>query len=188
MRFDALHEEPCSIMRPLALLGDRWTLVLLRQAFAGVRRFEHFQSSLGMSRSMLAERLTRLVEAGVLSRSAYRDARRTRYEYRLTEKGLDLYPVLMALRAWGDKYLAPDGPFVHYRHTACGGQVGVRLCCDICGDEVTARDVTPEPGPGSVHLLADVDAHRAAQRRHPPGDLAGDVLIGESDLDEDLRT
>lgn len=187
MRFDALHEEPCSILRPLALLGDRWTLVLLRQAFAGVRRFEHFQSSLGISRSMLAQRLTRLVDAGVLSRSAYRDARRTRYEYRLTEKGLDLYPVLMALRAWGDKYLAPDGPFVHYRHTACGGQVGVRLCCDTCGDEVTARDVTPESGPGSVDLLADVDAHRAAQRRHPAGDLAGDVLIGEPDLGEDLR-
>jgi hypothetical protein len=131
--------------------------------------------------------LTRLVEAGVLSRSAYRDARRTRYEYRLTEKGLDLYPVLMALRAWGDKYLAPDGPFVHYRHTACGGQVGVRLCCDTCGDEVTARDVTPEPGPGSVDLLADVVADRAAQGGHPSGDLAGDVLIGEPDLGEDLR-
>ncbi len=148
MRFDALHEEPCSILRPLALLGDRWTLVLLRQAFAGIRRFEDFQSSLGISRSMLAERLTRLVGADILTRTAYRDARRTRYEYRLTEKGMDLYPVLMALRTWGDKYLAPEGPFIHYRHKACGGDTEVRLYCDTCGEEITARDVAPEPGPG----------------------------------------
>lgn len=148
MRFDALHDEPCSILRPLALLGDRWTLVVLRQAFAGVRRFEDFQSSLGISRSMLTERLSRLVDAGVLSRQAYRDARRTRHEYRLTDKGLDLYPVLMALRAWGDKYLAPDGPFVEYRHRSCGGTIAVHLQCDECGDAVTARDVVAEPGPG----------------------------------------
>ncbi|MEZ0049544.1 DNA-binding HxlR family transcriptional regulator [Mycobacterium sp. MAA66] len=150
MRFDALHDEPCSILRPLALLGDRWTLVILRQAFAGVRRFEDFQSSLGISRSMLTERLTRLVDAGVLSRQAYRDTRRTRHEYRLTEKGLDLYPVLMALRSWGDRYLAPDGPFIEYRHGSCGGAVEVHLQCDDCGHDVTARDVTPEPGPGLV--------------------------------------
>lgn len=148
MRFDALHEEPCSILRPLALLGDRWTLVVLRQAFAGVRRFEDFQSSLGISRSMLTERLARLVDAGVLSRQAYRDSRRTRHEYRLTDKGLDLYPVLMALRSWGDKYLAPDGPFIEYRHHDCGGTVEVHLQCDKCADHVTARDITPQPGPG----------------------------------------
>ena len=148
MRFDALHEEPCSILRPLALLGDRWTLVILRQSFAGIRRFEDFQTSLGISRSMLSDRLTRLVDAQVLTRQAYRDERRTRHEYRLTEKGLDLYPVLMALRAWGDKYLAPAGPFVENRHRDCAGTVDVHLLCADCGQDCTAHDVIVSAGPG----------------------------------------
>jgi DNA-binding HxlR family transcriptional regulator len=148
MRHDDLAKERCSILRPLALFGDRWTLVIMRQAFAGVRRFEDFQNSLGVSRAVLAERLRRLVESGVLERRAYRDAHRTRDEYRLTAKGLDLYPVLMALRAWGDKYLAPDGEFVIYRHRGCGGRAEVHLVCDECGAEVSARDVEPTPGPG----------------------------------------
>jgi DNA-binding HxlR family transcriptional regulator len=148
VRHDDLADEPCSILRPLALLGDRWTLVVLRQAFAGVRRFEDFQTSLGVSRAVLAERLSRLVEADVLERRAYRDTHRTRHEYRLTPKGLDLYPVLMALRAWGDKYLAPDGEFIVYRHRGCGGRTQVHLVCDECGADVTAPDVEPTPGPG----------------------------------------
>jgi len=148
VRHDDLADEPCSILRPLALLGDRWTLVVLRQAFAGVRRFEDFQTSLGVSRAVLAERLSRLVEADVLERRAYRDTHRTRHEYRLTPKGLDLYPVLMALRAWGDKYLAPDGEFIVYRHRGCGGRAQVHLVCDECGADVTAHDVEPTPGPG----------------------------------------
>ncbi|MDT5110229.1 MAG: hypothetical protein QOJ28_3045 [Mycobacterium sp.] len=148
VRYDDLAAEPCSILRPLALLGDRWTLVVLRQAFAGVRRFEDFQTSLGVSRAVLAERLSRLVEADVLERRAYRDTHRTRHEYRLTPKGLDLYPVLMALRAWGDKYLAPDGEFIVYRHRDCGGRTQVHLVCDECGADVTVHDVEPTPGPG----------------------------------------
>ncbi|MET0475987.1 MAG: helix-turn-helix domain-containing protein [Mycobacterium sp.] len=148
MRYDDLADEPCSILRPLALLGDRWTLVVLRQAFAGLRRFEDFHTSLGVSRAILSERLARLVDAGVLERSAYRDAHRTRHEYRLTPKGIDLYPVLMALRAWGDAYLAPDGEFVVYRHRHCGGRTEVHLVCEDCGAGVTARDVEATPGPG----------------------------------------
>ncbi|BAX92008.1 winged helix-turn-helix transcriptional regulator [Mycobacterium shigaense] len=148
MRHDDLHLEPCSILRPLGLLGDRWTMVVLRQAFAGVRRFEDFHSVLGLSRAVLAERLARLVDAGIFERRAYRDARRTRHEYRLTDKGMDLYPVLMALRTWGDKYLAPDGPFAHYRHVECGGSAEIHLVCDRCGDELTARDVQLEAGAG----------------------------------------
>ncbi len=148
MRHDDLAAEPCSILRPLSLLGDRWTLVVLRQAFAGVRRFEDFQASLGVSRAVLAERLRRLVDCGVLERRAYRDTQRTRHEYRLTTKGLDLYPVLMALRAWGDKYLAPDGEFVIYRHRQCGGRTDVHLMCDECGADMTAHEIEPVPGPG----------------------------------------
>ena len=98
MRHDDLAAEPCSILRPLAVLGDRWTLVILRQAFAGVRRFEDFHTSLDLGRAVLTDRLRRLVDLGVLERRPYRDAQRTRHEYRLTQKGHDLYPVLMALR------------------------------------------------------------------------------------------
>jgi DNA-binding HxlR family transcriptional regulator len=110
MRAAELAEQNCSIARPAALLGDRWTLVILRQAFNGTKRFEDFQGALGISRSLLSERLGRLVEAGVLRREPYKDEVRTRDRYRLTQMGLDLYPVLMALREWGDRYLSEDGP------------------------------------------------------------------------------
>ena len=148
MAYGDLEHEPCSIARPVALLGDRWTLIVLRQAFAGIRRFEEFQSTVGLSRSLLSERLGRLVEADILERSAYRDERRTRHEYRLTDKGRDLYPVLMALRTWGDKYLAPDGPFQVYLHRDCGGRAELRHVCDQCGTQLSVRDVCVEAGPG----------------------------------------
>ena len=144
---------PCSIVRPLSLLGDRWTLVLLRQSFAGIRRFEDFQATLGISRSRLADRLGRLVDAGILTREPYKD-NRTRLEYRLTQKGHDLYPVLMALRDWGDAHMAEDGPPVHYLHAGCGGEAHVHLHCDRCHAALTARDVQPAPGPGALTLTA----------------------------------
>ena len=103
MRAAQLAEENCSIARPASLLGDRWTLVILRQAFSGIKRYEDFQTSLGISRSLLSDRLGKLVDAGILRREPYKDAIRTRERYRLTDKGLDLYPVLMALREWGDR-------------------------------------------------------------------------------------
>jgi DNA-binding HxlR family transcriptional regulator len=148
MRAAELAEQQCSIARPAALLGDRWTLVILRQAFSRVRRFDHFQSSLRISRSLLADRLGKLVDAGILRREPYKDEIRTREEYRLTEKGLDLYPVLMALREWGDRHMADDGPPVKVRHRDCGGTPRIDLRCDRCGEEVTARDAEAAPGPG----------------------------------------
>jgi DNA-binding HxlR family transcriptional regulator len=148
MRAADIAEERCSIARPAALLGDRWTLVILRQAFSGVKRFEDFQSSLDISRSLLSERLGRLVNAGVLRREPYKDAVRTRDRYRLTEMGLDLYPVLMALREWGDRYMAEEGPPVQIRHKGCGGEPTLELRCSECGEEVGARDAEAVPGPG----------------------------------------
>ena len=106
MRASEIGNERCSIARPASLLGDRWTLMVLRQAFRGQRRFEDFHASLECSRSVLAERLQLLVEEGVLTLVNYKDTVRTRAEYRLTEKGMDLYPVLMAMRTWGDQYLS----------------------------------------------------------------------------------
>jgi DNA-binding HxlR family transcriptional regulator len=149
MRAAELAEQDCSIARPASLLGDRWTLVILRQAFNGIKRFEDFQETLGISRSLLSERLNRLVEAGVLRREPYKDSVRTRDRYRLTEMGLDLYPVLMALRAWGDRWLR-DGPPAVIRHRGCGGEPTLELRCSKCGEVVGARDAEAVPGPGLV--------------------------------------
>ena len=148
MRAAQLAEENCSIARPASLLGDRWTLVILRQAFSGIKRYEDFQASLGISRSLLSDRLGKLVDAGILRREPYKDAIRTRERYRLTEKGLDLYPVLMALREWGDRYMAEDGPPLKVRHRGCGGEPRIHLRCDRCGEEVGPRDGEPKAGPG----------------------------------------
>jgi DNA-binding HxlR family transcriptional regulator len=143
-----LQQDQCSIARTVSLLGDRWTLIVLRQAFRGIRRFDEFQSSLGISPALLAGRLSRLAEAGILRRRPYRSGQRTRQEYLLTQKGLDLYPVLMALRTWGDQYLAPDGPFAVYRHRGCGGVGEIRHVCTACGQDLSAREISPEAGPG----------------------------------------
>jgi DNA-binding HxlR family transcriptional regulator len=148
MRSAELINQNCSVARPATLLGDPWTLVILRQAFSRVRRFDEFQRHLGISRSLLADRLQTLVEAGILERRPYKDEIRTREEYRLTQKGLDLYPALMALREWGDRYMAEDGPPLSIRHRDCGGEAHVHLSCDRCGEELGARDTEVAPGPG----------------------------------------
>jgi DNA-binding HxlR family transcriptional regulator len=155
MRVADHADQPCNVARPISLLGEGWTLLVLRQAFMGTRRFDDFQRSLGISRSLLTERLRKLVDAGVLRREPYRDAVRTRDQYRLTEKGLDLYPVLMALREWSDKHEAPEeGRLVLYRHRGCGGLTEIVHRCADCGEPLTARDVSPEPGPGMAGALA----------------------------------
>lgn len=148
MRSAELINQNCSVARPATLLGDPWTLVILRQAFSRVRRFDDFQRQLGISRSLLADRLQTLVDAGILERRPYKDRIRTREEYRLTQKGLDLYPALMALREWGDKYMADDGPPLSIRHRDCGGEAHVHLSCDRCGEEISARGAEVAPGPG----------------------------------------
>ncbi len=104
MKWQEVGEQPCSVGRSLSVIGDRWTLMVLRNAFLGTRRFDDFQSILGVTGHVLADRLKRLVESDILKRVPYRD-RQERYEYRLTEKGRDLYPVLLALVAWGDKWM-----------------------------------------------------------------------------------
>ena len=147
MRATEIADLEFSLARPAAVLGDRWTLVIIRQAFNGVKRFEDFQTSLGISRSLLSDRLGRLVDAGVLRREPFKDSVRTRDRYRLTEMGLDLYPVLMAIRDWGDRHLADEGcPPVVVRHKGCGGEPTLELRCDRCGEEIGARDAEALPG------------------------------------------
>jgi len=148
----AYATENCTIGRTMAVLGERWTLVVLREVFNGIRRFDDIRTHTGVPRQVLSHRLGALVEQGVLRREPYRTAgARERHEYRLTPKGLDLYPVLVAVASWGDRYLAdPEGPPVEFGHRDCGGNVRLTLTC-AAGHEVTdVREVVTRPGPGAV--------------------------------------
>lgn len=148
MRWDELSSENCSLARALAVVGDRWTLLILREAFLRVRRFEDFQARLGIARRVLTERLSGLVADGVLRKVAYQE-RPARYEYRLTDKGLGLYPVVLALVHWGDAhYAGPEGPPVLHRHKSCGHDFRSVLSCSACGGAVHPRDVEPHAGGG----------------------------------------
>jgi DNA-binding HxlR family transcriptional regulator len=140
--------QTCSVARALEIVGERWTLLVLRDAFLGVRRFDDFQRSLGVARNVLTTRLGRLVEEGVLERVAYQQ-RPERFEYRLTEKGLGLWPVIVGLRHWGDEHYAEAGPPRLLEHRGCGGAVSVRLTCERCAAELGPRDVRTRPGPGA---------------------------------------
>lgn len=141
MRWDTLAKEDCSLSRTLAVIGDRWTLLILRDAFLKVRRFEDFEASLKIARRVLSERLALLVEEGVMKRVPYQD-KPVRFEYRLTEKGLDLYPAILSLVHWGDKHYATKaGPPVLHKHLACGHDFRSVLSCSVCGEAVNAREV-----------------------------------------------
>ena len=138
----------CSIARALELVGERWTLLVIRDVFRGLRRFDEIQSSLGIARNVLTARLQSLVDEEILERRPYRE-RPLRYEYFLTEKGLDLWPVLVSMLEFGDKHLAPEGPPLEVRHKGgCGGRVNGRGICERCGDLLTARDAVSVNGPG----------------------------------------
>lgn len=141
MKWQDLSNQNCSLARGLAVIGDRWTMMILREAFLKVRRFEDFQNNLGIARRVLTERLAHLVAHGVLERVQYQD-RPARYEYRLTDKGLDLYPVVLSLVHWGDAYYADEsGPPMRHRHKACGHDFHSVLTCSECGETVEARGV-----------------------------------------------
>jgi len=142
MRWSEIAEQDCSIAKALSVVGDRWTLLVLREAFQRQRRFEDLQERTGAPRPVLAERLKLLVEHGVLERRRYSE-RPDRYEYRLTQKGLDLYPVIVSLAGWGDRWMT-DGPVpVELRHRDCGEVVQPELACPSCGELVGARDMEP---------------------------------------------
>lgn len=148
MKWDDIGGMTCSIARTLSVIGDRWTLMIIRNAFLGTRRFDDFHAGLGMTRHVLADRLDRLVTAGVLRKEAYQE-RPPRYEYRLTEQGRDLYPVLLALTGWGDKWLdGGKGAPVIYHHKPCGHITRPVMACSECGEVMDPRQVTPMAGPG----------------------------------------
>jgi DNA-binding HxlR family transcriptional regulator len=141
----------CNIGSALAIVGEKWTFLVLREAFNGVRRFDDMRRRTGAPRQVLSHRLAHLVSEGILRKSPYQEpGQRPRYEYRLTEKGIDLFPVIAALLAWGDKHAgAPGGPSVTLTHRDCGADVGLQLACADGHVLGSARDVTPVPGPGA---------------------------------------
>jgi len=141
----------CTIAAAVRLIGDKWTFLILREAFNGVRRFDDMRRRTQAPRQVLSDRLSRLVADGMLRRVPYQEhGQRARHEYRLTQKGLDLYPVLIALMAWGDRHAAgPAGPQVLLTHRDCGAGVGLQLACTDGHVLDSPREVTPLPGPGA---------------------------------------
>ena len=147
--YNTYEGQSCSVARALEVIGERWTILIVRDAFLGIRRFDDFQRSLGIARNVLNARLQRLIDAGVLERRLYQE-RPARYEYRLTERGRDLWPALVSLMQWGDRHLGGDaGPPLAVEHRECGGIIDERRVCGACGAAVDVRDVRAVPGPGA---------------------------------------
>ncbi|MFL5896712.1 MAG: winged helix-turn-helix transcriptional regulator [Thermoleophilaceae bacterium] len=142
--------QNCSIARALELVGERWTLLILRNVFFGLRRFDDLQRQLGIARNVLAARLDRLVDGELLERRPYGDSG-VRHEYRLTDKGRALWPTLVELMHWGDRYAAPaGGPPTVVRHQGCGGEIGPHQMCRRCGALLELQDIHTEVGPGAT--------------------------------------
>jgi DNA-binding HxlR family transcriptional regulator len=160
MAIQAFADQNCSVARPLAFLGERWALLVLRDLFLGRRRFDEIQESLGVASNVLSQRLATLVEEGIVERRRYSE-HPERFEYRLTEKGGDLQPVLLAMLRWGDRYTAgPEGPPLETVHDDCGRVFQMVPTCSECGGELDWRHVHSRPGPGAN----DEQRRRAAER------------------------
>lgn len=156
MRWDALEEEPCSMARTIGVIGDRWTLLILRECFLRTRRFEAFQSALGITRHLLAERLKKLVRLGVMRRIPYQESPK-RHEYILTQKGLDLYPIMMAIVHWGDIHMVDERgrPLLH-EHQKCHKHFDPVMVCSECGEPLLAKEVHVHDGPGK-RVAAEIE-------------------------------
>jgi DNA-binding HxlR family transcriptional regulator len=144
--------DNCSIAAALAVVGEKWTLLVLREAFFGLRRFEDFHQVIGCARNILGDRLSKLVGNGLLDRVAYREeGQRERFEYLLTEKGVELFPVLVALMQWGDHWLTDNsgGPVV-VRHQHCGADIRVELRCADGHGPLSPRDTFAAPGKSAI--------------------------------------
>lgn len=147
MERKSFAQMDCSVAQCLEVVGEWWSMLIIRDCFMGVTRFEAFQRRLGISRNILNDRLASLVEAGVLERAPYSE-HPPRYDYRLTTKGRDLWPVLTAMRQWGDQYAAPEGPPIELVHRGCGETTHVVQTCAWCGERLSYRNVHAVAGPG----------------------------------------
>jgi DNA-binding HxlR family transcriptional regulator len=142
----------CSVAQCLEVVGEWWSMLILRDVFLGVSRFDQFKERLGISRNVLNQRLNRLVGAGVLKKVPY-STHPPRFDYRLTDKGRDLWPVLTTMREWGDKYAAPNGPPLELIHKGCGHAAETSITCSACGESIGPRDVRAIGGPGDLDNL-----------------------------------
>jgi DNA-binding HxlR family transcriptional regulator len=147
MRWNEIDTMTCSIARTLSVVGDRWTMLIIRDVFLGIRRFEGIQRDLRLTPHRLSDRLGKLVRNGILRRVAY-ETRPSRFEYRLTEKGLDLYPLIVVLMQWGDRWMAGRaGVPVELVHRPCGHSITPQLICPDCKSTIEPRDMNARPGP-----------------------------------------
>ena len=154
MRWADIGEELCSVSRTLSVVGDKWTLLIVRSAFLGTRRFSDFQSEIGMTRHRLSDRLSKLVVDGVFEKVEYQN-NPLRYEYRLTVRGKELYPIIISLVKWGDNWMAgKEGKPMEYIHQTCGHKVMPTLTCPECAEEIDPRDMTVLPGPAIKAALS----------------------------------
>ncbi|GAT69208.1 transcriptional regulator [Planomonospora sphaerica] len=169
--------DNCSIERTLAIVGEKWTFLVLREAFSGVRRFADMQAATGAPRQVLSARLARLVEEGLLRKVPYREpGQRQRDEYRLTEMGRDLYPIMVALMHWGDRYRSGSGgPPVLLTHRGCGALVEQRFRCAEGHEVAGPREITPLPGPGALNVAPAVAAARATSDTGSAGPATSDT-------------
>jgi DNA-binding HxlR family transcriptional regulator len=143
--------ENCTVQRTLDLIGEKWSMLVLRDAMNGVRRFDDFRRHVGLSESVLADRLRKLVAAGILGTVPYSEpGSRTRYEYRLTRKGWELWPAMIALKQWGDRYTAdPEGPPLDVVHAECGAPVRAVVVCDAGHGTLIPPAARTRPGPSA---------------------------------------
>ncbi len=147
MRWNEINTMTCSVARTLSVVGDRWTMLIIRDAFLGIRRFDDWRDDLGMTPHRLSDRLRKLVRAGILRRIEYQKRPR-RFEYRLTEKGIDLYPLLVAMITWGDHWMAgAAGAPVELFHRRCGHAINPKLICPRCSETIVPREMSARPGP-----------------------------------------
>lgn len=160
MKRTQFANQPCGVARTMDIVGELWSFMIIRNVFLGVRRFEGLRANLSISRKVLTERLELLVGRGILERRPYQE-RPPRFEYRLTPMGVDLFPVLMALARWGNRWLADArGAPIEFVHRKCGQVTQARVVCNVCGEDLGAHNVRPRLGPAGN--LAYVEAIEAA--------------------------
>jgi DNA-binding HxlR family transcriptional regulator len=170
MRRTSFADYRCSLSRSLELMGDWWTMLILRDLYLGINRFDDLVEDIGISRNLLTSRLGDLVGHGLAERRAYQE-HPPRYEYVLTEPGADLVPIMLALTAWGDRWTPPpEGQPLIFRHDRCGQVFTPHISCGACGEKVVAGEVTTLPGPGGgpgpgAYVLARRLAEQSAKLR-----------------------
>jgi DNA-binding HxlR family transcriptional regulator len=182
MKRTQLGHMACSLARTVDVIGEWWTPLILRDLFAGITRFEDLRRDLGIASNVLTDRLGTLAAHGVVERRLYQQAP-ARWEYVLTDKGRDLFPVILGLVRWGDRWQAAAGPPAMFVHHRCGEPAGARIVCAQCGEELKAEDVTAIAGPGGrvgpgtrvigpvlaertrTHMQARAKAPRPARRK-----------------------